>query len=82
MWLPLYLSDALGYPKIKTGKFRTKYLKLIAFLEIFVFFIVVECIIGCQGVVPLGGPDPWYNLGGPTKVEACKSFLFTESFLV
>lgn len=20
MWLPLYMSDALGYPKIKTGK--------------------------------------------------------------
>ena len=44
MWLPLYLSDALGYPKIKTGKFQTKYLKLIAILKILVFFTVVEYI--------------------------------------
>ena len=28
------------------------------------------------------GPDPWYNWGGPAKVGARKSFLFTESSLV
>ena len=33
-------------------------------------------------VVQLGGPGPWYNWGGPAKVGACKSFLFTESSLV
>ena len=39
-------------------------------------------IVGCQGVVKLGVPDPWYNLGGPAKVGARKSFLLTESSLV
>ena len=38
--------------------------------------------MGCQGVVQLGGPDPWYNQGGPAKVKARKFFLFTEGFLV
>ena len=27
-------------------------------------------------VVQLGGPDSWYNLGGPVEVEAGKSFLW------
>ena len=31
-----------------------------------------------QWVEQLGGPDPWYDRGGPTKVRARKSFLFTE----
>ena len=39
-------------------------------------------IVGCWGVVQLGGPDPRYNWGGPAQVGACKSCLFTESFLV
>ena len=43
---------------------------------------MVTCIVGCQSVVQLGGPGPWYNWGGPAKVGACKSFLFTESSLV
>ena len=29
--------------------------------------------------VQLGGPDLWYNRGGPAQVEAGKSFLFPES---
>ena len=29
--------------------------------------------VGCLGVAQLGGPDPWYNWGGPAKVEAQKS---------
>ena len=36
----------------------------------------------CRGVVRLGVPDPWNNWGGPAKVGACKSLLFTESSLV
>ena len=36
----------------------------------------------CRAVVYLGGPDPWYNWGGPSKVGARKSFLFTGSSLV
>ena len=39
-------------------------------------------LVGCQGVIQQGGPGPWYNQGGPAKVVAHKSFLFTESFLV
>ena len=39
-------------------------------------------IVSCQGVVQLGGPDSWFIQGRPTKVEAGKSFLFTESFLL
>ena len=42
----------------------------------------LKLIVGCRGVVQLGGPDPWVNRGGPTKVGAHKSFLFTESSLV
>ena len=44
------------------------------------FFILN--IVGCQGVLQLGGPDLWYNQGDPAKVGACKSFLFTASSLV
>ena len=39
-------------------------------------------IVGCRGVVQLGGPDPWYNWGGPAKVGAGESFLFTDSSLI
>ena len=39
-------------------------------------------LVGCRGVVQLGGPDPWYNWGGPTKVGVLKSFLFSEYSLV
>ena len=39
-------------------------------------------IVGCQGVVQLGGSDPWYNWAGPAEVVARKSFQFTESSLV
>ena len=39
-------------------------------------------IVGCQGVVQLGGPYPWYNLGGSAKVGPHKLFLFTEISLV
>ena len=28
----------------------------------------LKYIVGCRGVVQLGGPNPWYNLGGPAKV--------------
>ena len=43
----------------------------------------METSIVCfQGVVQLGGPDPWYNLGSPAKVGAHKSFLCTEISLV
>ena len=44
------------------------------------FFILN--IVGCRGVLQLGGPDLWYNQGDPAKVGACKSFLFTASSLV
>ena len=27
-------------------------------------------IVGCQGVIQLGGPDHWYNQGGLAKVGA------------
>ena len=33
-------------------------------------------IVGCRGVVQLGGPDPWYYQGGPAKVEASKSIFY------
>ena len=35
-------------------------------------------IVGCRGVVKLGGLVPKLSLGGLTKVKVCKSFLFTE----
>ena len=35
--------------------------------------------VGCQVEVQLGGTDPWSARGGPGKVEAGKSILFTES---
>ena len=38
-------------------------------------------IVDCRGEVQLGGPDPWYNRGGPAKVGARDSFVFTESSL-
>ena len=28
-------------------------------------------IVGYQGVVQLGGPDLWFDWGGPAKVGAC-----------
>ena len=34
-------------------------------------------IVSCRGVVKPGGADPWYNQGGPIKVGACKSFLYS-----
>ena len=37
------------------------------------------CTVICQGVVQLGSLAPRFARGGPTKVGACKSFLFTES---
>ena len=37
---------------------------------------------GCLVVIQQGGPDTWYNWGGPAKVGARKSFLFTESSVV
>ena len=40
------------------------------------------CLVGCRGVVQLGGPDPWYTWIGPAQVGAHKLFLFTESSLV
>ena len=39
-------------------------------------------IVKCQGVVQLGVPAPMFVGGGPPKVEACTSFLHTESSLV
>ena len=39
-------------------------------------------IVGCRRAVQLGGPDHWHNWGGPAKVGARKSVLFTESSLV
>ena len=39
-------------------------------------------IVGCRGLVQLGGTDPWYNQGGPAKVGARKLFLFTKSSFV
>ena len=39
-------------------------------------------IVSCRGVLKLEGPDPWYDRGGPAKVEAGKSFLFTESYVL
>ena len=42
-------------------------------------FIIRETklIFGCQGVVQLGGPAAGFARGGPAKVGACKSNLFT-----
>ena len=37
---------------------------------------------GCLVVIQQGGPDTWYNWGGPAKVGPRKSFLFTESSVV
>ena len=34
-------------------------------------------IVGCRGVVQLGGADLGFAREGPTKVGACKSILFT-----
>ena len=39
-------------------------------------------VISCQGVVQLGGPAPRFVRGGPAKVGACKSILFTDSSCV
>ena len=36
-------------------------------------------MVSCQGVVQLGGPSSGFSLVSSTKVEACKSFLFTEN---
>ena len=33
-------------------------------------FSGLSYIEDCRGVVQLGGPDPWYNWGGPTKLRA------------
>ena len=46
------------------------------------FKILLAFVVGCRGVLQLGGPVPCYNWGGPAKMGARKSFLFTESFLV
>ena len=46
------------------------------------FRVFTTSIVSCQGVVQLGGPDAWYNWGGPAKVGAHMSFLFTGSSLV
>ena len=44
------------------------------------YFLMISHIymVGCQGVVQLGGPGPRYNHGGPAKVVARKSLLFTD----
>ena len=39
--------------------------------------VIYSRLLWCRG-----GPDPWYNMGGPAKRVACKSSLFTESSLV
>ena len=39
----------------------------------------ISFIVGCRGVVQLGGLDPCYNRGVPAKVGACKPFQITES---
>ena len=44
--------------------------------------LLVTYIVGCVGVVQLGGSDPLYNHSGPAKMGACKYFLFTESSVV
>ena len=44
----------------------------------FVIFTVDTYTVGCRGVVQLGGTDSWCIHGGPDKVGAYKSFLFTE----
>ena len=36
-------------------------------------------IVNCQGEVQLGGSAPGFAQGGPAKVGACKSILFTDS---
>ena len=46
------------------------------------FWFNVAYVVSCQGVVQLGGPDPWYNQGGLAKVGSRKSFLFSENSLV
>ena len=40
----------------------------------------MTCIVSCQGVVQLGGPDPWFNWGGPANVGAHKSHALSPSF--
>ena len=45
-------------------------------------FTYIKYIVGCQGVVQIGGPDPGFAKRGPTKVGACESILFTESSCV
>ena len=35
-------------------------------------------MVGCQGVVQLGGSSTWFWLVGPAKAKARESFLFTE----
>ena len=42
----------------------------------------VTFIFGYIGVVQLGGSSTRFSWVNPTKVEARKSFLFTESYLV
>ena len=32
-------------------------------------------IVGCLGVVQLGGLDPWFNQGGPAKVGASEPLI-------
>ena len=39
-------------------------------------------LVSCQGVARLGVLGPGFARGGPTKVGACKSILFTESYSV
>ena len=46
------------------------------------FKILFPFVVSCRGVVQLGGPVPCYNRGGPAKMGARKSFLFTGNFLV
>ena len=40
---------------------------------------IITFIVGCQGVVQLGGLGPVFDGGDPTKVRAFKPILFTES---
>ena len=44
--------------------------------------IYITCIVSCQGVVQLGVPTSRFVRGGPIKVGAPKSILFTESSCV
>ena len=43
--------------------------------------VATSCIVSCQVVVQLGIPAPRVARGGPAKVDACKSIIFTKNSL-